>query len=140
MEVKTFQGIFKARHHDNMTHQGVEDVHSPHAAAKEKLHGYKTFYLHDDGALNFEKEVACVAKHFNISNNPTGGAREQKRGHLNWDTGGSTLKLCQLRTASRGGGHSQRHAQPPNAIDGPNVRQDPHSWVSSSPGIPCFFR
>lgn len=93
MEVKTFQGIFKARRHDNMTHQGVEDVHSPHAAAKEKLHGYKTFYLHDDGALNFEKEVACVAKHFNISNNPTGGAREQKRGHLNWDTGGSTLNV-----------------------------------------------
>lgn len=93
MEVKTFQGIFKAHRHDNMTHQGVEDVHSPHAAAKEKLHGYKTFYLHDDGALNFEKEVACVAKHFNISNNPTGGAREQKWGHLNWDTGGSTLNV-----------------------------------------------
>ena len=49
----------------------------------------KAFYLHDDGALDFEKEIACVAKHFNIAANNTTGAR----GHLNWDTGGSTLGI-----------------------------------------------
>ena len=49
----------------------------------------KAFYLHDDGALDFEKEIACVAEHFNIAANNTTGAR----GHLNWDTGGSTLGI-----------------------------------------------
>ena len=57
--------------------------------AKEKQHEQKSFYLHDDGALDFEKEIACVAKHFNIAANNTTGAR----GHLNWDTGGSTLGI-----------------------------------------------
>lgn len=78
-ELKAFQNKFKANN---------DIEHSLHATAKEKLHGNQTFYLHDDGALNFDKEIACVAKHFHVSTNSTGA-----RAHLNWDVGGSTLEI-----------------------------------------------
>ena len=70
-ELKAFQNKFKANN----------DI-------EHSLHGNQTFYLHDDGALNFDKEIACVAKHFHVSTNSTGA-----RAHLNWDVGGSTLEI-----------------------------------------------